>query len=186
MNSHKNYIPGRNSQQHDYAAASRTRQSGVVLFVSVIMLVVIGMLSMSLMGMSRIEMRMANNEEARINGLQIAQAVIDLAAFDPDITPVVGGADYTLCASVDSDGCDVMVTNRLPANDVKTEVTEGSLHLYAIRSDPPIQNPPRYIETDLTNFEAAPFRLRGVYDRTADGQGYAAVEQGVVVMVKKL
>ena len=44
------------------------------------MLVVIGMLTMSLLGMSQIEMRMANNEEARISSLQMAQAMATVAS----------------------------------------------------------------------------------------------------------
>lgn len=162
------------------------RQRGVVLFVSLIMLIVIGLLTMSLTGMSRMEMRMANNEENRINGLQAAQAVIDIASSDQDLTPVVGGAGYMLCAGTDTEGCDAIVTDELPANDLKTAVTGGKLNLYVIRSNPPIQNPPRYVETDLNHFESAPFRLRGIYDRTGEGMGQAAVEQGVVVLVKKL
>ncbi len=176
-----------NAEKHISALARfAPRQRGVVLFVSLIMLVVIGLLTMSLTGMSRMEMRMANNEENRINGLQIAQAVIDIASSDQDITPVIGGAGYMLCAGTDDGGCDADVEPELPANDIKTAVTEGKLNLYVIRADPPIQNPPRFVETDLTHFESAPFRVRGVYDRSAEGMGHAAVEQGVVVMVKKL
>ena len=67
----------------------KKNQSGVVLFVSLIMLIVITMISMSLMSMSGIEMRMANNEEARINGLQVAQAIVDVVASQDDVTPVV-------------------------------------------------------------------------------------------------
>ena len=73
------------------------RQRGVVLFVSLIMLVVIGLLTFSLMGMSQVEMRMANNEEDRVAGLQMAQSLIDALAADPTSTPVVGGGGYTLC-----------------------------------------------------------------------------------------
>ena len=163
----------------------KKNQRGVVLFVSLIMLMVITMISMSLMSMSGIEMRMANNEEARINGLQVAQAIVDVVVSREDITPVIGTAGYTLCAGASVEGCDESVDDRLPDNEVKTEVDQGSLQLMIIRSDPALRPPPRDTKWSIKTFESAPFRVRGIYDRTEEGGGYAAVEQGVELMVIK-
>jgi hypothetical protein len=163
----------------------KKNQSGVVLFVSLIMLIVITMISMSLMSMSGIEMRMANNEEARINGLQVAQAIVDVVASQDDVTPVIGAAGYTLCAGNSDDACDVYVDDKLPDNQVKTEVDEGSLQLMIIRTEPALQPPPRGTKWSIKSFDAAPFRVRGIYDRTEEGGGYAAVEQGVEIMIIK-
>jgi len=163
----------------------KKNQSGVVLFVSLIMLIVITMISMSLMSMSGIEMRMANNEEARINGLQVAQAIVDVVASQDDVTPVIGAAGYTLCAGNSDDACDVYVDDKLPENQVKTEVDEGSLQLMIIRTEPALQPPPRGTKWSIKSFDSAPFRVRGIYDRTEEGGGYAAVEQGVEIMIMK-
>jgi hypothetical protein len=160
-----------------------SRQRGVVLFVSLIMIVVIGMLTLSLMGMSRIEMRMANNEEARINGLQIAQAMLDVAVSDSKMTPVVGGADYRMCLGDQTD-CDMEIGST-PPDEINAHITGDALSFAAIRTDPPLRPPIRGSGWSVS-FVAAPFRLRATYDRTEDGQGFAEVEQGLEIMIPAL
>jgi hypothetical protein len=157
------------------------RQRGVVLFISLIMLVVIAMLSLSLMGMSRVEMRMANNEEARINALQMAQAISDIIVADPDKTPVVGGAGYMLCTS-SLTGCDAEMTD-LPDNHITTAVNDGHLTASATRADPEFRPPPRGMGFSASKFVGTSFRLRSTYDRTEDGQGFGAVEEGLIVLI---
>lgn len=167
---------------HNYTNI-RSRQRGVVLFVSLIMVVIIGMLTMSLMGMSRIEMRMANNEEARINGMQMAQAMIDVAVSDADMTPVIGGADYRLCLGDQTD-CDQQIT-ATPPDEIDAQITSDALDFAAIRTDPPLRPPIRGSGWSVS-FVAAPFRLRATYDRTEEGQGFAEVEQGLEIMIPSL
>jgi hypothetical protein len=162
-------------------AGNLQRQRGVVLFISLIMLVVIGMLTMSLMGMSRIEMRMANNEEARISSLQMAQAMNDLIVSRPDMTPVIGGAGYKMCLG-DQTGCDQEMTD-LPDNVVVDAVTDGYLDASATRQDPEFRPPPRGMGFSASKFIATSFRLESSYDRAAEGQGQAAVEEGLVVLI---
>jgi hypothetical protein len=157
------------------------KQRGVVLFISLIMLVVIGMLSLSLMGMARVEMRMANNEEARISALQMAQAINDIIVSDPDKTPVVGGAGYKMCAS-DHEGCDEVMTD-LPVNSITTAINDGHLTATATRADPEFRPPPRGMGFSASKFVGTSFRLRATYDRTEDGQGYGAVEEGLIVLI---
>jgi hypothetical protein len=157
------------------------RQRGVVLFISLIMLVVIGMLSLSLMGMSRVELRMANNEEARMNALQMAQGLSDVIVADPDKTPVIGGGGYKICTAGHG-GCDAEMTD-LPDNELVTAVTDGHLSASATRADPEFRPPPRGLGFSASKFVGTSFRLRSTYDRTEDGQGYGAVEEGLIVLI---
>lgn len=157
------------------------RQRGVVLFISLIMLVVIGMLSMSLMGMSRIEMRMANNEESRISSLQMAQAMNDIIVSRPDMTPVIGGAGFKLCLG-DVPNCDMEMPD-MPDNEITDAIADGYLQTSAIRQDPEFRPPPRGTGFSASKFTATSFRLQSTYDRTAEGQGQAAIEEGVIVLV---
>ena len=157
------------------------KQRGVVLFISLVMLVVIAMLSLSLMGMSRVEMRMANNEESRISALQMAQGLSDIIVADPDKTPVVGGAGYKLCTS-SLTGCDAEMTS-LPDNALATAVVDGHLSASATRADPEFRPPPRGMGFSASKFVGTSFRLRSTYDRTEDGQGYGAVEEGLIVLI---
>jgi hypothetical protein len=155
------------------------KQRGVVLFISLIMLIVIGMLSVSLMGMSRVEMRMANNEEARVSALQMAQGLSDIIVADPDKTPVVGGAGYKICTY---SGCDAEMTD-MPDNVLTTAVVDRHLAASATRSDPEFRPPPRGMGFSTSKFVGTSFRLRSTYDRTEDGQGYGAVEEGLIVLI---
>jgi hypothetical protein len=157
------------------------RQRGVVLFISLIMLVVIGLLTMSLMGLSRIEMRMANNEESRISSLQMAQAMNDIVIARPAMTPVIGGAGFKLCLGDVAD-CDMEMPD-MPVNDVTDAVDDGYLQISAIRQDPEFRPPPRGTGFSASKFTATSFRLQSTYDRTSEGQGQAAIEEGVIVLV---
>ena len=158
------------------------RQRGMVLFISLIMLVVIGLLTMSLMDISRIEMRMSNNEEARINGLQMAQSLSDVIAAEPDMTPVVGGAGYTHCAGT-RENCDASITEDLPENVVAAAVADEHLSAIVTRSTPEFRPPPRGLGWSAAKFVSTSFVVEATYDRTEDGMGHGSVEEGLVVMI---
>lgn len=157
------------------------RQRGVVLFISLIMLVVIAMLTLTLMGMSKVEMRMANNEEARVSALQMAQAISDIVVADPDKTPVVGGAGYKLCTA-GLNGCDAEMS-ALPDSVIKDAVDDGFLTAAATRATPEFRPPPRGMGFSASKFVGTSFQLRSTYDRTEDGQGFGAVEEGLIVLI---
>ena len=156
-------------------------QRGVVLFVSLIMLVVIGMLTLSLMGISRIEMRMANNEEARVNGLQMAQSLSDVFVNDPALTPVVGKAGYSICAG--TDGCDETVSSgQMPAQEITDAIDDGYLSVKLSRPEQEFRKPPRGSGTG-NEFIGAAFHIEATYDGTEDGRGYGKIEEGLLVLI---
>ena len=157
------------------------RQRGVVLFISMIMLIVIGMLTVTLMGMSRVETRMANNEEARINALQAAQAMSDLIVSRPDMTPVIGTTGYTFCVG-NLPNCDEQITS-LPANSIGDAVADGYLTASATRADPEFRPPPRGMGFSASKFVGTSFALRSTFDATAEGQGQGEIEEGLMVLI---
>ena len=156
------------------------RQRGVVLFVSLIMLVVIGLLTFSLMGMSQVEMRMANNEEDRVAGLQLAQSLADVVASKPSMTPIVGGGGYTLCLGNEVD-CDQYLP-ALANSKVQEAVADGRLSIRATRADADVTSAPRIL-ANSTSIGATSFHLEATFDGTADGGGYAKIEEGLLVLV---
>ena len=156
------------------------RQRGVVLFVSLIMIVVIGLLTFSLMGMSQVEMRMANNEEDRVAGIQMAQSLIDVLAADPTSTPVVGGGGYTLCLGDEAD-CDEYIDD-LVDSKVEDAVADGHLSIRATRAAGDVSNAPR-VFGNSAQIGATTFHLEATYDNTEDGGGYAKIEEGLLVLV---
>ena len=165
------------NKQHTHIS----KQRGAVLMVSLIMMVVIGMLTLSLMTMSRIQMRMASNEESRVNALQMAQAINELVISDPDMTPVVGTAGFRLCTDNVAD-CDMETI--APDNDVLVEaVNYDQLSAVATRGTPEFQPPPRGTGFSVSKFTATSFDLSGTYDRAEEGRGFAQVDEGLIVMI---
>jgi Tfp pilus assembly protein PilX len=97
------------------------KQSGAVMMISAVMLIVIGMLTMSLMSMSRMQVHMAMNEEMRINAIQSAKSSNEAIIGNPSTTPVVGGVGYKLC-STNMSGCD-QYTLLMPTDEMAALIT---------------------------------------------------------------
>ena len=69
---------------------SRRRQSGAILIIALMFLVVITLLTVSSMKSSNIGLYLAQNEESRIAAEQAAQALADVIVASPASTPVIG------------------------------------------------------------------------------------------------
>ena len=157
------------------------KQRGAVLMVSVIMLMVIAMLTLSLLTMSRVGMRMAINDEARANSLQMAQAINEVIISDPDMTPVVGTAGFRLCTDNVAD-CDMQTI--LPVDtEISGAVDLDQLSAVATRGTPEFKPPPRGMGFSVSKFAATSFELDAVYDRAEEGQGFAEIREGLIVMI---
>ena len=149
--------------------------------ISAVMLVVIGMLTMSLMSMSKLQIRMSNNEEVRLNALQNAQSSNEAIIGNPTSTPVVGGPGYKLCTD-NIAGCD-QYTLVMPTTEMQALVSDGFLSAVAFRGEPEFRNPPRGTDWSLDKFTSTTFTIESTYDRTKEGQGISEVEEGLVVML---
>ena len=85
---------------------SPARQRGVVLVFALIFLAAIALISMTLMQTSTMELRMAGNEQERVETLQKIQAIIDQIVDDEDYFPVLATGTL-ICQVGDSDpDCD--------------------------------------------------------------------------------
>jgi hypothetical protein len=124
---------------------------------------------------------MANNEEARVSALQMAQAINELIISDPDMTPVVGNAGYRMCTG-NVQECD-SVTIEPEETEIATAVAYDQLSAVATRATPEFQPPPRGMGFSAAKFTATSFELDAVYDRTEEGQGFAEVREGLIVMI---
>ncbi len=159
----------------------RSKERGSVLMISAVMLIVIGMLTMSLMGMSRMEVQMATNEEARVSAVQAAQSSNEAIIGNPSTTPVVGGVGYKLCTT-NLATCD-QYTLLMPTTEMQMLVTGDYLSAVAFRGEPLFRNPPRGTDWSLDKFTSTTFTVQSTFDRTAEGLGAAQVEEGLVVML---
>jgi len=159
---------------------SAQRQRGAVLLVSLIFLIVMSLLALSSMQTSRLELRMANNEEVRTSAHQAAQALIDAIVSTPAMTPVIGGVGFTLCTP-GQPGCN-LETLFMPVGALAPEVDAGHLYGSAVLTAPTNIPPPRGLGFSTDKFAASIFELTTTYDRADAGLGRADVTQGLVVL----
>jgi len=159
---------------------SAERQRGAVLLVSLIFLIVMSLLALSSMQTSRLELRMANNEEVRTSAHQAAQALIDAIVATPSMTPVIGGVGFTLCTTGQPD-CN-LETLFMPVGALAPEVDAGHLFGSAVLTAPTNIPPPRGLGFSSDKFAASIFEISTTYDRADEGLGRADVTQGLVVL----
>jgi len=159
---------------------SRKNQRGGVLLVSLVFLIVIGLLGLSSLTTSRLELRMANNEEVRTNALQIAMALADAVVATPAMTPVFGTLGYTMCTA-GQPNCD-NPSLFMPDPALAPEVASGHLGGTVVLRTMPNTPPPRGLGFSADKFSAAGFELTSTYDRADEGLGSATVRQGLLVL----
>jgi hypothetical protein len=156
-------------------------QRGSIMLISLIFLVVLGIMGLTSMQTSKLEMRMSGNAQVRVSAHEAAQSLIDAIVADPTTTPVVGGVGYVLCTA------GVAVCNRasitMPAGPLLPEVT--GQHLDATGELSTIGPPPRGSGFSADFFEANHYRLTATYDRADEGLGRASVTQGLVILTMK-
>ena len=163
------------------AIASRpARQRGIALAVALILLVVLTLLALSGVRLSTMELRMALNDEMRIDAFEQAQSLVDATLRNFNNTPVLAKS-RVYCAR-NQTGC-TNFTNvvTLPSGtDVAAAVTAGTANVVVQRLDPQAAEPPVGTGFSLTAFSAAYLQVSGQY--TAGGEGQATVNEGVAVV----
>lgn len=158
----------------------RNDQRGGVLLVSLIFLIVIGLLGLSSLTTSRLELRMANNEEVRTSALQMAMAFADGVVATPAMTPVFGNVGYTLCTPGQPD-CD-NPSLFMPDPNLAPEVAAGNLSGTVVLRTAGNSPPPRGLGFSADKFAAAGFQLTSTYDRADEGLGSATISQGLLIL----
>ena len=159
---------------------ARNSERGAALVTALVFLGVITVLSITSMRESTIGVRMAQNEEARLSGLQDAQAMTEAVVSTPAATPVIGGAGFTICTAGEA-GCNVYGVP-LPVT-VANEVAAGHLSARIQRLTPPLKPPPRVLESSIDKFSAASFQVAATYDRSNEGLGQLQLVEGMIVLV---
>lgn len=155
-------------------------QRGVALPVALILLVVITLLALSGIRLSTMELRMALNDELRINSFEQAQSVVDSTVRNFNNTPILAD-NVTICARAAPPLCtDVSVT--LPPGVYDTELAKEWINVI-IRGIPPLNaEPPVGTGYSLANFDAAYLQVTGIYDRNLDGLGRTTINEGIAVV----
>ena len=157
------------------------KQNGAILVVTLVFLLAISLLTVSSMQSSNIGLFMAQNEESRIAAAQGAQALADAIVSNPAATPVVGGANFTIC-TVGEANCnrsDLPVTN----SELASAIAKGHITARVRREGPLTRPPPRSVASSIDKFTSASFEGMTILDRTDESLGRQQITEGVLVLV---
>lgn len=167
---------------YDRARSSCVDQQGSVLLVSLVLLLILTLAATTAMRTSTLELRMAGNEQQRVETFELAQSIVDEVVGNPDNIRVSGDIGFVNC-TVGIAGCsayDVVIDrNLLPA------ARADNAAVVVQRLAPALTAPPRGINSSADAFSAARFEVDTTYDGTADNEGRVGLVQGVLVLVPR-
>lgn len=159
---------------------TQCKQRGAVMMVTLVFLVVLGIMALTSMQSSKLELRMAGNEATRTTAHQISQALIDAIIATPAMTPVLGNTGFMLCTNGQPD-CDL--TSLFMPGVLGADVANGDLNataeLIAISAPPPGTG---YSADD---FDANHYMVISNYDRSDENLGAATLTQGIIILTQK-
>jgi hypothetical protein len=173
----KHLNSGQNTVRHPV-----NNQSGSVMLVALVMLVIIGTLGLLSIKTSKLETRMAGNEQVRIAAHQTAQSLIDVVIADSNLTPVVGDIGYMSCTGGQA-GCNAAVL-LMPVGTTANEVAAG--YLSGTSTYTAVGPPPRVFNTSSESYVANHYRIRAQFDRADEGLGTSDITQGIVILTPSI
>lgn len=164
-------------------------QRGVALVVAMVILVAVTVVSLSSLTVSLLEVRMAENEEARMVAFQEAQAGVEAITPTIDSFAVLGGVGSANCTpdSADSSRPDPLPALGCNVPDIILPTEFDSRTSVMIRRlSPETQCPPEFLETSCSGFGIASYGIVSNYDDTANRGGRSTITQGFAVLLPSL
>lgn len=169
------------------------RQTGAALATALIFLVIITLLGLTSIRSTTVELRMAQNEQIRLDATEVSQAAIDNVLANNASTPVTLAVGNSNCYSAASLGTTYCSSNNpnLEAQ-FSDDMFTGHSHVTVERMGPEFRSIPRQnIENETTNgtssqhFKGTLFAVTGGFDGSADGLGRAELQQGTLQYVRQ-
>lgn len=161
-------------------------QQGVALAVALVVLVGVTVVSLSSLTVSLLEVRMAENEEARMIAFQKAQAGVDAVGAALGNIVVTGAPGQTNCTGNTTTSA---LPDPLPPQGCNTTTLtlptgfDGRHAALTERLEPELQCPPAAMETSCAGFSVANFAIESRYDNTQRRGGRSTIFQGLLVLV---
>jgi len=169
---------------------SHHAQRGAALFTALMFLIVLTLISLAAMRSSTLEMRMANNDEARLTAFQRTQAIIDATIGEPDNIQVIGDVGRRVCTgsgpgdTPDGEDC-TEYGIALMSDEYDAEVGDGTVKIAVTRLSPAEAPAPRSLGTSAAAYSVANFQVDALYDGSDDGLGRGRIVEGVMVLISK-
>jgi hypothetical protein len=166
---------------------NRRKNSGAVLILTMIFLLLLTIIAGTVMQTSQQEFQMAGNNQFREEASLRAQAIASEISSVADNFPVTGGVGYTVCDPNDPDA-DCNTENFLAAPGFAAAPEGVDVSYQVVRQGPLLLEslPFRQSESSVSSspaFDAAIFEVSVEVDGSAARLGRAEVVQGVAVVV---
>jgi hypothetical protein len=159
-------------------------QSGAVLIVALVFLLLTAMISGTVMQTSVLEVKMAGNEQLNEEAFQQVQAITNAISADPNNLVVIGDVGYKICA-VGVTGCDAARISLTPT--INTAPNGVDLSYSATRKAPLFAPMPFRMSENVAGsasaYSAALFEINAKYDGSGAGLGRSHIAQGIAVRV---
>jgi len=180
------------------------RERGAALVISLLVLIMLTLLGIAAMRSSRVELKLSQNAESRINALQTAQAVADAVSQSSSNLSIATGPGFVGCYAAsgsDANG-NSLAPNTLPdpvldqypcAGTGTTTALSGTQTLPAYTYGQVVRQSPEFLTTaalrgggdSARSYDFASFNVTGGYDNTNQGFGAAEVTQGTLKLHAK-
>jgi hypothetical protein len=169
---------------------TRHQQRGAALFTALMFLIILTLISLAAMRTSTLELRMANNQESKLNAFQTTQAISDATIAETENVKVFGEVGRRMCTGADADDtpdgidCDeygVTLVDDLYADDL----ADGRIKIAVTRLSPLERPAPRALGTSAAVFSVAAFQVDVAYDATDLGLSKGRIVEGVMVLISK-
>ncbi len=166
--------------------SGQNKQGGVVLIVSLIFLLLLAILATTVSETNLLQLRMARNDEAKMEVTQRALAIVDAILDDTDNIPVVGNIGYKICetdtATIPTTGCDEHEIT------MPTELLDSLADIdYYVERVGPLEVAVPFLDEDMagsaTAVKVARQQITVSFDRTETNQGAVTLVQGYLRLI---
>jgi hypothetical protein len=158
----------------------------VALVIALVLLVAVMLLSVAGISTTTLELRMATNQQARVNAFQQAQSGIAATKEELDNFRATGAVGITFC-SADFHDSRYYTENSISCGSPDLILPAGfdlSYARIAVRRLPPLLQPaPRFIETSVEKLKVATFKIDSRYDARDRRGARSEHNQGLIVTV---
>lgn len=174
------------SMQHVNYDRSPGSQSGAVLILALIIMLLTGLVSATVMRTSILEVKMVSNTQFKEEAFQKTESVVNAVTTNKDNFVVAGDVGWRICgAGTSVANCNSSAIN-LPA-EVANVPTGVDLDYYIERLGP-LKTPLPFRQSDsnasgANGFDVALFEVVAQFDGRDEKLGYFEVRQGVAVKI---
>lgn len=167
----------------------KPRQRGAALATALLILTVLTLLGLAAMRGSKMELRLSQNAESRVNALQSAQAIADGLTQNDANLAIGNGPGHSACYVPDDDLPDSLPFScSSPSLAAPTDAAlQAWTYARVLREEPEFLSAAalRGAGNSGRSYDFARFTVTGGYDHSAEGFGAAEVVQGVLKLHTK-